>query len=117
MHDVVAECAVVGIADELKGQRPVALVLLKDGSSIEESRLEEELVSLIRERIGPIALFKNAAIVKRLPKTRSGKILRKIICNIADGVDYTIPPTIDDPLILTEISEKLKERKIGIAFQ
>src|SRR6185436_14677790 len=117
MHDAVAECAVVGITDELKGQRPVALVLLKDGTSIEESRLEEELVSLIRERIGPVAWFKNAAIVKRLPKTRSGKILRKIICNIADGVRYTIPPTIDDPLILTEISEKLKERKIGIAFQ
>ncbi|HET9745649.1 MAG TPA: propionyl-CoA synthetase [Chitinophagaceae bacterium] len=117
MHDVVAECAVVGIADELRGQRPVALVLLKDGAAIEEDRLEEELVNLIREQIGPIAYFKNATIVKRLPKTRSGKILRKIICNIADGVEYTIPSTIDDPLILTEISERLKERKIGMAFQ
>ncbi len=117
MHDVVAECAVVGISDELRGQRPVALVLLKDGAAIEEERLEEELVTLIRERIGPIAYFKNATIVKRLPKTRSGKILRKIICNIADGVEYAIPSTIDDPLILTEISERLKERKIGMAFQ
>ena len=116
-HDSVAECAVVGIADELRGQRPVALVLLKDGSVIEENKLEEELVGLIREKIGALAWFKNAAIVKRLPKTRSGKILRKIICKIADGVEYTVPPTIDDPLILTEISEKLKERKIGVAFQ
>ena len=117
MHDVVAECAVVGIADELRGQRPVALVVMKDGAAIEEERLEEELVTLIRERIGPIACFKNATIVKRLPKTRSGKILRKIICNIADGVEYAVPSTIDDPLILTEISDKLKERKIGVAFQ
>ena len=113
----MAECAVVGIADELRGQRPVALVLIKDGTSVEESKLEEELVGLIREKIGAVAWFKNATIVKRLPKTRSGKILRKIICKIADGEEYTTPPTIDDPLILTEISEKLKERKIGVAFQ
>jgi acyl-coenzyme A synthetase/AMP-(fatty) acid ligase len=117
MHGSVAECAVVGIADELRGQRPVALVLLKDGTPIEEQKLEEELVRLIKEKIGALACFKNAAIVKRLPKTRSGKILRKIICNIADGVEYAVPSTIDDPLILTEISEKLKERKIGLAFQ
>ena len=117
MHDSVAECAVVGIADELRGQRPVALVLLKDGANMEETKLEDELVGLIREKIGAVAYFKNATIVKRLPKTRSGKILRKIICNIADGVEYAIPSTIDDPLILTEISEKLKERKIGEAFQ
>jgi acyl-coenzyme A synthetase/AMP-(fatty) acid ligase len=117
LHEAVAECAVVGIADELRGQRPVALVLLKDGTTIEETKLEEELVGLIRERIGAVAYFKNATIVKRLPKTRSGKILRKIICKIADGVEYAVPSTIDDPAILTEISEKLKERKIGEAFQ
>ena len=117
MHSFVAECAVVGIADELRGQRPIALVLLKDGTSIKEEKLEQELVSLIRENIGALACFKNAAIVKRLPKTRSGKILRKIICNIADGVDYAIPSTIDDPLILTEITQTLRERKIGLAFQ
>jgi acyl-coenzyme A synthetase/AMP-(fatty) acid ligase len=116
-HGSVAECAVVGIADELRGQRPVALVLLKDGATINEIKLEEELVGFIKEKIGALACFKNAAIVKRLPKTRSGKILRKVICNIADGVDYTVPSTIDDPLILTEISEKLRERKIGLAFQ
>ncbi|HEX7845187.1 MAG TPA: AMP-binding protein, partial [Chitinophagaceae bacterium] len=116
-HSCVAECAVVGIADEMRGQRPVALVLLKDGTSIEEFKLEEELIGYIRERIGAVAYFKNAAIVKRLPKTRSGKILRKIICKIADGTEYAIPSTIDDPLILTEIAEKLRERKIGMAFQ
>jgi len=117
MHESVAECAVVGISDELRGQRPVALVLLKDGTSIEEKKLEEELIATIREKIGAVAFFKNATIVKRLPKTRSGKILRKIICHIADGVEYSMPSTIDDPLILTEISDKLKERKIGMAFQ
>jgi len=117
MHESVAECAVVGISDELRGQRPVALVLLKDGASIEEKKLEEELIATIREKIGAVAYFKNATIVKRLPKTRSGKILRKIICHIADGVEYSMPSTIDDPLILTEISDKLKERKIGMAFQ
>jgi propionyl-CoA synthetase len=90
---------------------------LKDGAYIEEQKLEEELVHIIRDNIGAIACFKNAAIVKRLPKTRSGKILRKIICNIADGVEYAVPSTIDDPFILTEISQKLKERKIGLAFQ
>ena len=108
---------VVGIADELRGQRPVAFVLLKEGAAIEEKKLEEELISFVRDKIGAVAYFKNAAIVKRLPKTRSGKILRKTICHIADGIDYPIPSTIDDPLILTEISEKLKERKIGLAFQ
>ena len=117
MHTCVAECAVVGIADELRGQRPVAFVLLKDGTAIEEQKLEEELAGSIRKKIGALTCFKNAAIVKRLPKTRSGKILRKTICNIADGVEYAVPSTIDDPLILTEISEKLRERKIGLAFQ
>jgi acyl-coenzyme A synthetase/AMP-(fatty) acid ligase len=116
-HKGIAECAVVGIADELRGQRPVALVLLKDGVTIEEEKLEAELVDFIRKKIGAVASFKSAVIVKRLPKTRSGKILRKTIRNIADGVSYSIPSTIDDPDILTEISEKLKERKIGLAFQ
>jgi len=116
-HKAIAECAVVGIADELRGQRPIALVLLKDGTSIEEAILEAELVGFIREKIGALAFFKNAVIVKRLPKTRSGKILRKTIRNIADGVSYTVPSTIDDPEILSEISEKLKQRKIGIAFK
>jgi len=113
-HPAVAECAVVGIADELRGQRPVALVVLKDGRQMEESLLETELVQLIREKIGAVAYFRNAAVVKRLPKTRSGKILRKTIRQIADGEAYTIPSTIDDPVILHEIADKLIERKIGV---
>lgn len=115
-HPAIAECAVMGIADELRGQRPIALVVLKDGRQIEEEVIEEELVSLIREKIGAVAYFRNAAIVKRLPKTRSGKILRKTIRQIADGEAYTLPSTIDDPRILEEIRETLEERKLGLAF-
>jgi acyl-coenzyme A synthetase/AMP-(fatty) acid ligase len=115
-HPAIAECAVMGIADELRGQRPIALVVLKDGRQIEEEIIEEELVSLIREKIGAVAYFRNAAIVKRLPKTRSGKILRKTIRQIADGDPYTLPSTIDDPRVLEEIRETLEERKLGLAF-
>jgi propionyl-CoA synthetase len=115
-HPAVAECAVIGIADDLRGQRPIGLVVLKDGQTIREQQLEQELIGLIREKIGAVAYFRNALIVKRLPKTRSGKILRKILRNIADGVHYAIPSTIDDPAILTEIHNDLRERKIGSAF-
>ncbi|RDV14606.1 propionyl-CoA synthetase [Pontibacter diazotrophicus] len=115
-HKAVAECAVVGIADELRGQRPIGLVVLKDGQTISEAQLEEELVAHIREKIGAVACFKNVLIVNRLPKTRSGKILRKIMRHIADGTPYTVPSTIDDPAILTEIHDRLKERKTGNAF-
>ena len=116
-HPAVAECAVLGIADELRGQRPVGLVVLKDGVETEESHLEAELVALIRQQIGAVAYFRNALVVKRLPKTRSGKILRKVLRQIADGEAYTVPSTIDDPVILQEISQKLKDAGIGIAFQ
>jgi propionyl-CoA synthetase len=116
-HAAVAECAVVGIADELRGQRPVGLVILKDGMDIEETELEIELIALIREKIGGLAFFRNALIVKRLPKTRSGKILRKTIRQIADGETYNIPSTIDDPMILTEINNRLAERNIGRGFE
>ncbi len=115
-HPAIAECAVMGIADELRGQRPIALVVLKDGQHIEEEIIEEELVALIREKIGAVAYFRNAAVVKRLPKTRSGKILRKTIRQIADGETYTLPSTIDDPRVLEEIRETLEDRKLGIAF-
>ena len=81
-----------------------------------KNEIENALVSLIREKIGAVAFFRNAVVVKRLPKTRSGKILRKTIRKIADGEHYTVPSTIDDPLILTEIHDKLKERGVGIAF-
>ncbi len=116
-HPAVAECAVIGIADELRGQRPIALVLLKDNVHIEEAVLEEELMLSIRENIGAIAYFKNACIVKRLPKTRSGKILRKTMRSIADGTTFSVPSTIDDPAILDEIRDVLRERSIGIAFE
>ena len=116
-HEAIAECAVVGIADELRGQRPVALYVLKNGIHATELQVEIELVNLIREKIGAVAVFKNAILVQRLPKTRSGKILRKTIRNIADGVAYTIPSTIDDPAILSEIAAAMAERKIGMAFE
>lgn len=115
-HSAVAECAVVGIACTLRGQRPVALVVLKDGVSIDELALEEQLVFKIRDKIGAVAVFRNAAIVKRLPKTRSGKILRKTIAEIADGQPLRIPSTIDDPAVLDEIKAVLSARMLGQAF-
>lgn len=115
-HPAVAECAVMGIADDLRGQRPIALVVLKDGQQFNEDELEQELIHLIREKIGAVAYFRNAALVKRLPKTRSGKILRKTIRQLADGEQFTIPSTIDDPAILDEIKQVLKRRCLGLAF-
>jgi propionyl-CoA synthetase len=103
-HPDVAECAVVGMADALKGQAPLGLVVLKAGAKREDGDVARELVALVRERIGPVAAFKEARVVARLPKTRSGKILRATIRKIADGERYTVPPTIDDPLILEEIA-------------
>lgn len=116
-HTAVAECAVVGISDELRGQRPVGLVVLKDGVNIDEATLEAELIAVVREQIGALAFFRNALVVKRLPKTRSGKILRKTIRQIADGEAYSVPSTIDDPAILGEIAVALQHRKIGSAFE
>ncbi len=115
-HPAVAECAVIGIADELKGQVPVGLVVLKDGQKITPEALEAELVQKIRAEIGAVACFKNALVVKRLPKTRSGKILRKTLRKITDGEEFNIPSTIDDPVILDEIREDLAKHKIGLAF-
>jgi len=107
-HPAVAECAVIGIHDELKGQVPIGLVQLKDGTNIEESQLQSELVAMVRKDIGPIACFQKAMIAQRLPKTRSGKILRKLLRQIADGEDYTIPSTIDDPASVNEMSGLLR---------
>jgi propionyl-CoA synthetase len=107
-HPDVAECAVVGVKDSLKGQAPLGLVVLKAGAEREESEIARELVALVRERIGPVAAFKEARVVSRLPKTRSGKILRGTIRKIADGESYAVPPTIDDPVILDEIGDVLK---------
>lgn len=105
-HSAIAECAVFGVADALKGQVPLGLVLLKDGVDVDDDQLEKELIKLVRERIGPLACFQRAMVVDRLPKTRSGKILRKTIRQIADGQAYTVPSTIDDPTILTDLEER-----------
>lgn len=102
-HEAVAECAVVGIHDELKGQVPLALVVKKKNVEIENFQLEDELVHLIRERIGAVTSFKKVIPVERLPKTRSGKILRKMIRSIYDGVDYQIPSTIEDATVIDEL--------------
>jgi len=107
-HPNVAECAVIGAADQLKGQVPLGLVVLKSGVNRDEAEIQSELVGLVRERIGPVASFKDAHVVARLPKTRSGKILRASIRRIADGVDAPVPPTIDDPAILDEIRTTLR---------
>jgi propionyl-CoA synthetase len=106
-HPDVAECAVVGTADGIKGEIPVGFIVLKSGVRRADGEIVAELVQMVRERIGPVASFRLATVVKRLPKTRSGKILRGTIKRIADGVEYRIPPTIDDPAILDEITADL----------
>ncbi len=106
-HPDVAECAVIGVNDELKGELPLGLVVLKAGVDRAHEVIERELVQKVRETIGPVAAFKLALVVKRLPKTRSGKILRGTMKRIADGASYTTPPTIDDPAILNEIAQSL----------
>jgi propionyl-CoA synthetase len=107
-HPDIAECAVIGVADELKGQLPLGLVVLKAGVDRPHREITAEAAHLVRERIGPVASFKTAAVVERLPKTRSGKILRGTMRRIADGEEYTTPATIDDPAILDEITEALR---------
>ncbi len=107
-HPDVAECAVIGAADQLKGEVPVGLVVLKSGVDRPEEVIDRELVALVREKIGPVADFKKVVVVERLPKTRSGKILRGTMKRIADGQDFNMPATIDDPAILDEITAKLQ---------
>jgi propionyl-CoA synthetase len=107
-HKDVAECAVVGANDPVKGEVPIGLAVLKTDVTRSESKIISELVQMVRGRIGPVASFKVGAIVSRLPKTRSGKILRGTIKKIADGVEHGLPPTIDDPAILGEIAKCLK---------
>ncbi len=107
-HPAVAECAVIGVADSLKGQVPVGFLVLKAGAAQLPAQVAEEAVRLVRERIGPVASFRTAIVVPRLPKTRSGKILRGTMRRIADGEEYKMPATIDDPAILGEIADTLK---------
>lgn len=108
-HPDVAECAVFGVKDDLKGEVPMGMVVLKAGVMRPAEVIVPELVKLVREKIGPVAAFKLATVVKRLPKTRSGKILRGTIKKIADGEEYKVPATIDDPTILEEITENLTQ--------
>jgi propionyl-CoA synthetase len=107
-HPDVAECAVIGAADTLKGQVPVGFLVLKAGTKRAPADVSADVVALVREKIGPVASFKTAMVVLRLPKTRSGKILRGTMRKIADGEEYKIPATIDDPVILGEIADTLK---------
>ncbi|MFQ5766022.1 MAG: propionyl-CoA synthetase, partial [Rhodospirillales bacterium] len=107
-HPDVAECAVVGVADELKGQLPVGFLVLKAGVTKDDAEIVKEVVAMVRDQIGPVAAFKQATVVERLPKTRSGKILRGTMQKIADNEEYNTPATIDDPAILGEIEEALK---------
>jgi propionyl-CoA synthetase len=106
-HPDVAECAVIGVADALKGQLPVGFLVLKAGVERPDGEIVAEVVRMVRDRIGPVAAFKTAAVVDRLPKTRSGKILRGTMRRIADDEEYLVPATIDDPVILEEIAEAL----------
>jgi propionyl-CoA synthetase len=111
-HPDVAECAVLGVDDKLKGQIPVGFVVLNAGVDRNHDDIVKEVIQQVRERIGPVASFKKATVVKRLPKTRSGKILRGTIQKIADNKEYKVPATIDDPTILGEMEKAL----IGIGF-
>ena len=112
-HADVAECAVIGVADALKGQSPLGLLCLNKGTNRAHPDIIRECVALMRDRIGPVADFKRAVVVERLPKTRSGKILRATMVKIADGLEWKMPATIDDPAILDEITEALQS--LGLA--
>jgi propionyl-CoA synthetase len=112
-HPDVAECAVFGVADRLKGQLPIGLLVLNAGVDRPAEEIAGESVALVRDRIGAVAAFKTAAVVGRLPKTRSGKILRGTMRCIADGDPYAVPATIDDPAILDEIRGALQG--VGLA--
>ncbi|MBN9490265.1 MAG: propionyl-CoA synthetase [Alphaproteobacteria bacterium] len=107
-HNDVAECAVIGVADDLKGQVPLGFVVLKAGVTRPNQEITNEVVQMVRDRIGPVAFFKSALVVQRLPKTRSGKILRGTIQKMADNQPWTMPATIEDPVVLDEIKDGLK---------
>ena len=110
-HPDVAECAVVGIQDNLKGQVPMGFLVLKSGSVQTNKVIIEDVIKLVRKQIGAVAAFKEAIVIKRLPKTRSGKILRGTMSKMVDGESYKLPATIDDPLILDEIKASLSENE------
>jgi len=109
-HEAVAECAVTGVKDELKGQRAVGFITFKHGHEIDEETLRKEVIKIVREVVGPVAAFKDVVILQRLPKTRSGKVLRKTMRQIVDGDSYTVPPTIEDPTVLDDLKVALAEQ-------
>jgi propionyl-CoA synthetase len=113
-HPDVAECAVLGIRDEIKGEQPCGFIVVKSGVTRPAAQIEQEIVALVRERIGPVAAFRIAIVVNRLPKTRSGKILRGTMKKIADREPWTLPATIDDASVLDEIRAALNGRGIGV---
>lgn len=113
-HQDVAECAVIGIADELRGQVPIGLIVKKNESQKSNEAIEKELIQAVRNEVGAVAAFKRIVVVERLPKTRSGKTLRKALRFMADGIDFPTPPTIDDPAILDEIRAKMEAAKVGV---
>jgi propionyl-CoA synthetase len=116
-HPDVAECAVLGVDDKLKGQVPVGFLVLNAGVERDHQEIVAEVVKMVRDRIGPVASFKTATVVKRLPKTRSGKILRGTIQKIADNKQWKMPATIDDPVILDEITDALQTIGLGKSRQ
>jgi propionyl-CoA synthetase len=107
-HPDVAECAVIGVEDRLKGEMPLGFVVLNAGAQVDEAALKSELVQTVRSQVGPIATPRDILVVPRLPKTRSGKILRGTMRKIADGQEYATPATIEDPMVLQEISDALE---------
>jgi propionyl-CoA synthetase len=113
-HKDVAECAVLGIKDDLKGEVPCGFIVLKAGVSRAAEEIEKECIALVREKVGPVASFRLAIAVNRLPKTRSGKILRGTIKKIADGDTWTMPATIEDPKVLDEIGAAMKQKGVGV---
>jgi propionyl-CoA synthetase len=111
-HPAVAECAVIARDDEIKGQVPMGLVVLKSGVTITEEELQKQLIARVRESIGPITCYKDTVVLARLPKTRSGKTLRKTLYKIVNGQEYSVPSTIDDSGVIAEIIEVLRSKKI-----
>ena len=107
LHPAVAECAVIGVHDELKGQRAAGFVTLKSGHDLDHETLAAELIALVRDHIGPVAAFRDVTVLDRLPKTRSGKILRKTMRQIVDGEPYAVPPTIEDPAVLRDLEQRV----------
>ena len=109
-HEAVAECAVTGVKDELKGQRAVGFITFKHGFEIDEETLRKEVIALVRNVVGPVAAFRDVVVLSRLPKTRSGKILRKTMRQIVDGEEYNVPATIEDPTVLDDLKVALAEQ-------